>query len=106
MPYATTFSFGGLSGYCCGVAVKKVSKAAVGVFGGLFCIAQLAHQQGYVTVHMEKVEKDVMKILDTNEDGKLDEKDAAAWLSKSVGMLTCDTKISAGKIIKLELRFR
>jgi hypothetical protein len=45
---------------------------------------------------MDKVEADVVSLLDSNGDGKLDEKDAHKLLSDTLKVLTCDTKLSAG----------
>ena len=58
---------------------------------------QTAHSFGYVTVNMDKVEKDVMGYLDANGDGNVDEKDAQEMIQKTMNMLTCDTGISAGR---------
>lgn len=95
LPVGTTLGFGTMSGFASGFAVKKGARAATGVLGGLFCLFQGAHHLGYVTVNMDKIENDVMKAMDTNGDGKFDEKDAQEWVSKAVTLLTCDTKISA-----------
>lgn len=48
-PYATTITFGGITGYCSGLIIKKTSRASAGLFGALFCIFQVKlstfHQQ-------------------------------------------------------------
>jgi hypothetical protein len=45
---------------------------------------------------MDKVERDVMRLLDADGNGKLDQEDARLWINKAINTLTCDTKISAG----------
>jgi hypothetical protein len=45
---------------------------------------------------MDKVEKDLMRFLDADGNGKLDQEDARLWINKAINTLTCDTKISAG----------
>jgi FUN14 domain-containing protein 1 len=87
----------GIVGFCSGIFVKKGFRAAVGTAGGLFVLFQVAHSQGYVDIHLEKIEKDVMKIIDTNNDGKIDQQDARLYLNRTVSLLTHDTKLSAGK---------
>ncbi len=42
------------------------------------------------TARKIQVENDVMKALDTNGDGKLDEKDAGVWLQKVLDVLAND----------------
>ena len=96
MPVGSTLSFGTITGLCVGVFTKKIGRVAAGVFGGVFVLFQIAHQRGYVDVKMDKIEADVMKLLDADGDGKVDEKDARQFLDSYVKHLTCDTKLSAG----------
>lgn len=58
--------------------------------GSLYCLFQVAASYGYVTINWKKVEKDVMGVLDTNGDGKLDEQDAGVWLQKVLNVLATD----------------
>ncbi|CAD7928859.1 unnamed protein product [Amoebophrya sp. A120] len=89
-PLTGGLTFGGASGLAAGYACKKIGKAvAVGV-GSLYCLFQVAASYGYVTINWKKVENDVMKALDTNGDGKLDEKDAGVWLQKVLDVLAND----------------
>jgi len=91
-PLTGGLTFGGASGLAAGIACKKIGKAlAVGV-GGLYCLFQVAASYGYITVNWKKVESDVMSMLDTNGDGKLDEKDAGVWLQKVLQVLSNDEK--------------
>merc|ERR1712032_4964 len=69
---------------------KKIGKAlAVGV-GSLYILFQAAASAGYITVNWKKVETDVMGVLDTNGDGKFDEKDGMVWLEKILKTLSND----------------
>lgn len=87
-PLAGGLTFGGASGLAAGVACKKIGKAvAVGV-GGLYCLFQVAASYGYITVNWKKVEKDVMTAIDTNGDGKVDEKDVGVWMQKALSVLS------------------
>ncbi|CAD7925060.1 unnamed protein product [Amoebophrya sp. A25] len=89
-PLTGGLTFGGATGLAAGYACKKAGKVlAVGV-GSLYCLFQVAASYGYVTINWKKVEKDCMNILDTNGDGKLDEKDAGVWLQKALNVLATD----------------
>lgn len=89
-PLTGGLTFGGVSGLAAGFACKKIGKAlAVGV-GSLYCLFQVAASYGYITVNWKKVEEDVMGALDTNNDGKVDDKDAAFMLSKVMTILSND----------------
>mmetsp|Transcript_43 Transcript_43/g.82 ORF Transcript_43/g.82 Transcript_43/m.82 type:complete len:187 (+) Transcript_43:1392-1952(+) len=89
-PLTGGLTFGGASGLAAGYACKKIGKAvAVGV-GSIYCLFQVAASYGYVTINWKKVEKDVMTALDTNGDGKVDEKDAGIWLQKVLDVLAND----------------
>jgi hypothetical protein len=41
LPMATSVGFGTLTGFSCGYSLKKVGRAAAGVFGGLFVLFQV-----------------------------------------------------------------
>ena len=66
---------GGIMGFCSGKAAKTAAEGvavAVGVAcGGL----ALLSKQGYIVINYKKVEYDLVKLLDFNGDGKLDEDD-------------------------------
>lgn len=97
-PLGGGFSFGGICGFSAGMACKKIGKAvAIGV-GGLFCLFQTAAHFDYIKINWAKVEKDAMGTLDTNGDGKIDEKDGAVWMGKVLQILSTDEL--AGKAAK------
>lgn len=58
--------------------------------GSLYCLFQVAANYGYITVNWKKVEEDVMSAIDTNGDGKIDEKDASVYLAKVMEVLCND----------------
>merc|ERR1719230_1920284 len=94
LPIASVATFGGMSGYASGFAMKKMGKAALGALGGVFCMFQLAASYGYVRVDWPKVEKDVMAVLDVNRDGKVDADDMHAMFGSTVDVLTQNTDLS------------
>jgi uncharacterized membrane protein (Fun14 family) len=62
-------SWGFVSGYCSGLAAKKVGKVlAIGV-GGVFALMQALAYSGYVTVDHEKLEKDFRVYFDSDANG-------------------------------------
>merc|ERR1719359_1670203 len=95
-PAGVSLSFGGAAGMCTGFCLKKLGKVVAVGFGGLYCLFQAAAVQGYINVNWDKVEKDFTFLLDSNGDGKLDEKDARVMLLKTAGYLTQETGYSAG----------
>jgi len=74
--------YGFLMGYSSGFCLKKVSKLVAFSVGGLFIIIQTLSFNGYMQVNYEKVEKAAEKVLDVNQDGKVDAKDAEAAYDK------------------------
>mmetsp|Transcript_87389 Transcript_87389/g.182876 ORF Transcript_87389/g.182876 Transcript_87389/m.182876 type:complete len:203 (+) Transcript_87389:35-643(+) len=96
-PFAGSVSVGTLLGFCSGFAVKKTGKAAAFVVGCLFCLQQSLSYAGYITVNWKKVEDDLTKLLDTNNDGTLDMTDANAHYFKMLEILQHNTySLSAG----------
>mmetsp|Transcript_682 Transcript_682/g.1886 ORF Transcript_682/g.1886 Transcript_682/m.1886 type:complete len:157 (-) Transcript_682:438-908(-) len=65
-------SVSGVLGYCTGRAAKfATSSVTVGV-GAVVCPVGILSKAGYVTIHYEKVERDLLTLLDFNKDGQLD----------------------------------
>lgn len=64
-PALNQLGFGGIMGYCSGMAFRRVGKA-VGVMAGLgFMGVQAAVASGYVDVDWNKVKNDAIKPFDT-----------------------------------------
>jgi FUN14 domain-containing protein 2 len=70
-------------GACVGVAVRKLTKDAMYGVGLGFIGLQTLSYLGYVSIDWGKVEKDIIKAVDQNNDGKFDKEDAVI-LSKKV----------------------
>lgn len=64
-PALSQFSFGGVMGYCSGMALKKVGKGLAYVVGMGFMALQGAAFLGYIEIDWAKVKKDAIKPLDT-----------------------------------------
>eukprot|EP01134_Creolimax_fragrantissima_P004919 CFRG4919T1 len=87
-PFAGAISFGTISGFCSGYALAKLGKGVVVVAGIVFMGFQSAAYGGYVTVNWAKVEHDIMKQLDVNDDGVVDSRDAKVVMTKLFIILT------------------
>merc|ERR1712129_39221 len=96
-PFGSSLSVGSIFGFCSGFAIKKTGKAAAVFVGSIFCLQQALAHGGYVTVNWEKVEKDVMAVLDTDKDGKVDAKDLNNHYMNLLQILQKNTySVSAG----------
>mmetsp|Transcript_19264 Transcript_19264/g.24837 ORF Transcript_19264/g.24837 Transcript_19264/m.24837 type:complete len:196 (+) Transcript_19264:145-732(+) len=83
----TALSYGFISGYCSGLALKKAGRAAAGVLGlGFICLQTLGYY-GYIKVDHSKLKSDVEGLLDLNNDGKVDAADRAIAQKKIMEVL-------------------
>lgn len=62
-PYLGQLTFGGLTGYAVGYALKKVGRALAIVLGLFFVALQLLAQAGYVQVDWTRIQRDVEPFL-------------------------------------------
>lgn len=89
-PLGGGLGFGGITGFAAGVACKKIGKiVAVGV-GSLYCLFQTAAYYDYIKINWKKVEADTMRVLDTDGNGTIDEKDMGVYFSEIVRVLAAD----------------
>lgn len=86
---------GGL-GFCSGYALKQVGKVAAMTIGTLFIIAQVASSNGYIEIHWHKLEKDVIKVVDSDGDGQITPQDLKAWYKRVMKKLQQNLPSSAG----------
>lgn len=80
--YPGQIGYGFMMGYSSGYALKKASKFAAFMVGGVFVILQSLSYTGYLQVDYNKVQKDVEDTFDLNNDGVLDIKDAEFAFTK------------------------
>ena len=64
-PFLSKLTFGGIIGYCSGVAAKKIGQGAALLAGLSFIAVQSAVYSGYVDVDWEKLQQDAVKKVDT-----------------------------------------
>lgn len=81
--------FGGMLGYCSGLAFRKAGKVAGVAIGLTFMGVQTAASSGYITVNWDKVKDDTfVKTLDANKDGIVNMDDAQVHWNKYSAMMT------------------
>ena len=76
----TDLSYGFFAGYFSGLALKKVGKVASVTLGLGFLGLQTLAYNGYIEVHHEKLQQEVEKLLDRNNDGVVDADDVKSVL--------------------------
>ena len=91
-----TVSFGSLTGFITGFAAKKLGKGAAFTAGTLVLLFSAADAAGFVEVRWEKVEDFVMDVLDVNNDGVVDGRDAAYAMDKFFGFFKKNTAFAGG----------
>lgn len=71
----TNLSYGFFAGYISGLALKKLGRIASVSLGMAFLGLQSLAYAGYIDVNHQKIAGEVEKILDRNQDGKVDVED-------------------------------
>ena len=64
-PVANQLGFGGIMGYCSGMAFRRVGRVFGVVLGIGFMGAQAAAASGYIEIDWDKVKNDAIKPFDT-----------------------------------------
>jgi uncharacterized membrane protein (Fun14 family) len=65
-PYLGQISFGGLSGFAVGYALKKVGRVALVVFGLLFITLQALAYAGFIEVNWLRIQQVANPVLERN----------------------------------------
>lgn len=89
-------SYGFVSGYCAGLAAKQVGKLAATVFGLGFITLQTLAYNGYIEVNHARIQESVEKLLDMNQDGKIDQEDATVAYQKVLKVLQFNLPAGSG----------
>eukprot|EP00735_Rhodelphis_limneticus_P015204 TRINITY_DN9387_c0_g1::TRINITY_DN9387_c0_g1_i1::g.28359::m.28359 TRINITY_DN9387_c0_g1::TRINITY_DN9387_c0_g1_i1::g.28359 ORF type:complete len:220 (-),score=43.01,sp/E1BWM5/FUND1_CHICK/29.17/5e-11,FUN14/PF04930.10/8.4e+02,FUN14/PF04930.10/9.8e-21,EF-hand_1/PF00036.27/2.5e+03,EF-hand_1/PF00036.27/0.024,EF-hand_6/PF13405.1/3.6e+03,EF-hand_6/PF13405.1/0.088,EF-hand_5/PF13202.1/0.051,EF-hand_7/PF13499.1/0.051,DUF399/PF04187.8/0.13,EF-hand_8/PF13833.1/0.36 TRINITY_DN9387_c0_g1_i1:126-740(-) len=89
-------SLGACMGFASGFALKKVGKVALFSAGSVFLLFQLAAQSGYISINWEALERDFNKILDRNQDGKVDQDDLKILFAIVEGTASFQVPAAAG----------
>lgn len=92
----TQLSYGFISGYCSGMALKKAGKVAAAVLGLGFMSLQSLSYAGYIQVDHSKMKKEVENMMDLNNDGKIDAADGQVAYGKVTKVLEHNLPSGAG----------
>mmetsp|Transcript_24698 Transcript_24698/g.51253 ORF Transcript_24698/g.51253 Transcript_24698/m.51253 type:complete len:136 (-) Transcript_24698:219-626(-) len=87
-PILEKLTFSSFMGYCSAVSAKKIGKSVAFIVGLSFIGLQSLAHMGYIAVDWKKVEKSAMDLIDTDNDGKITEKDVKKYWSKVKVILT------------------
>ena len=87
-PLMTKLGYGGLLGFCSGMALKKIGNLAAFVIGVGFVGLQVAQYQGMIQIDFLEVKEKAIEVLDANGDGKFDANDLVIYWRKLKDILT------------------
>jgi len=82
-----SISYGFVSGFCAGYALKQAGRVAAVVLGMGFVGMQALAYNGYIQVDHGKLKKDVEGLMDLNDDGKIDAADRSIASEKLMEVL-------------------
>eukprot|EP00053_Salpingoeca_punica_P020483 m.211702 g.211702 ORF g.211702 m.211702 type:complete len:193 (+) comp18746_c0_seq1:285-863(+) len=99
-------SWGFVSGFCSGFAIKKISKVFAFGVGIFFIGIQSLSYAGYLHVDYNKVNSQFTNILDLNKDGKVDKEDAKVAYSKALEVLQYNMPAGTGFVTGIVLGLR
>jgi FUN14 domain-containing protein 1 len=95
-PILMNVSFGGIMGYCSGVALHKIGKSIAVIIGGGFVALQLAASLGYIDVKWENIQKSASEKIDVDKDGKVTAEDVKEYWKILKKVLTYELPSAGG----------
>lgn len=105
-PIVAKLGFGGVLGYCAGASAKYYGKKAAIFIGVTFAGLQYLNYKGYLKIDYGAVEREIVRKLDVNADGKLDISDFLIMWQEVKGVLMHGLPGAAGFVPGLLLGFR
>lgn len=87
-PILGNIGFGSIVGYCSGLAMRSIGRAAAVLIGGTFIGLQVAVGMGYIDVKWDKVGDQTKQAIDVNADGQLNVDDAKEYWKRLRKVLT------------------
>jgi len=100
-PLGGQLTLGSTLGVCAGVALRFAGKAAGICVGASFCLLQGLAYNGYVDVNWRKMERDYLKLLDADNDGKVTASDLGVFANKALDVLAFNLPASTGFVAGL-----
>eukprot|EP00928_Gymnodinium_smaydae_P070404 TRINITY_DN5424_c0_g1_i1.p1 TRINITY_DN5424_c0_g1~~TRINITY_DN5424_c0_g1_i1.p1 ORF type:complete len:280 (-),score=24.98 TRINITY_DN5424_c0_g1_i1:72-911(-) len=70
-PLGGQLTLGSTLGFCAGAALRTVGRAAAVGVGSTFCLLQVLAYRGYIQVDWRNIERDYLRLLDRDEDGRV-----------------------------------
>jgi len=89
-------SYGFVCGYCSGLALKKLGRAAATTLGFGFAALQVLSYKGYVEVDHALMKKKMEDMMDLNKDGKVDGADLDEVKNKAMDVLSYNLPAGSG----------
>jgi FUN14 domain-containing protein 1 len=74
-PLATKLGYGGIMGFCSGMAAKKIGQLVAVVIGGAFIGVQYLQYKGYIQLDFQEIQDKVVEQFDADGDGELTSND-------------------------------
>lgn len=96
VPMGGQLTLGSTLGFCSGYALRIVGRAAAVGVGGAFMFIQGLAYTGYIQVDWRKVEKDYLRALDKDGDGKVTARDFEHIGRRTVDALAFNLPAGAG----------
>ena len=87
-PILSRLGFAGIVGVCCAQATKSATKLVAVYLGAGVITLQILSQWGYVTVHWDRLKKDVQAIADVDGDGDFTSKDMSRWTNRALHLMS------------------
>jgi len=87
LPFTSKIGFGTCMGFCVGVAAKTAARTVCVFVGCGFIIIQSLQYAGYLHVYWDKVQDDVIKVVDTDGSGTITVKDARHYFKWFMGVV-------------------
>ncbi|KAI9487601.1 MAG: FUN14 family-domain-containing protein [Benjaminiella poitrasii] len=92
-------TFGTFLGICTGFLIKKVGKIFAAFVGTGFVFLQYLSQQGYVTIHWDRLEGGYTNSLDVDKNGKVTRRDIQSKWQTFINFLTNNIQFKSSFLI-------
>jgi len=87
-PVLSRLGFAGILGVCCAQAAKMLTKTAAAYVGGAVVVLQVLAHMGYITVHWERIKKELEGVSDADGDGNFTARDLNHWTQRALKIMS------------------
>eukprot|EP00928_Gymnodinium_smaydae_P070405 TRINITY_DN5424_c0_g1_i2.p1 TRINITY_DN5424_c0_g1~~TRINITY_DN5424_c0_g1_i2.p1 ORF type:complete len:244 (-),score=39.71 TRINITY_DN5424_c0_g1_i2:151-882(-) len=95
-PLGGQLTLGSTLGFCAGAALRTVGRAAAVGVGSTFCLLQVLAYRGYIQVDWRNIERDYLRLLDRDEDGRVTAGDLSRLWRVTTDVLAFNLPAGAG----------